>query len=152
MAARLPKDAFEYYVSLGDGRSYQAVARHFAVTKRAVTNRARKEEWQQRVAELEAKARQGAEQRLAEALEDMNGRHIKSLRIVQARALEALRDMPLQTAMEAVRALDVAIRQERLIRGEPSDRTAIQVEDVIRREYSRWLAIEGDDVEEAGNG
>ncbi|MCA8976717.1 MAG: hypothetical protein KDC98_18490 [Planctomycetes bacterium] len=152
MAAKLPKDAFEYYVSLGDGRSYQAVARHFAVTKRAVTNRARKEEWQQRVAELEAKARQGAEQRLAEALEDMNGRHIKSLRIVQARALEALRDMPLQTAMEAVRALDVAIRQERLIRGEPSDRTAIQVEDVIRREYSRWLTVEGDNVEEASNG
>ncbi|MBK8977083.1 MAG: hypothetical protein U1E73_09315 [Planctomycetota bacterium] len=152
MAAKLPKDAFEYYVSLGDGRSYQAVARHFAVTKRAVTNRARKEEWQQRVAEIEAKARQGAEQRLAEALEDMNGRHIKSLRIVQARALEALRDMPLQTAMEAVRALDVAIRQERLIRGEPSDRTAIQVEDVIRREYSRWLTVEGDDAEEAGNG
>ena len=34
--------------------------------------------------------------------------------------------------MEAVRALDLAIRQERLIRGEPSDRTAISVEEVTR--------------------
>jgi hypothetical protein len=60
--------------------------------------------------------------------------------------------MPLQTAMEAVRALDVGIRQERLIRGEPSDRTAIQVEDVIRREYSRWMAAAGDEPEETGHG
>lgn len=152
MARKLPLNAFEFYASLGPDRSYQAVADHFAVTKRAVTNRARQEQWQQRVAEIEAKARQSAEQRLMEVLEDMNARHIKSLRIVQARALEALRSMPLQTAMEAVRALDVGIRQERLIRGEPSDRTAIQVEDVIRREYSRWMAVAGDDTEEADHG
>jgi hypothetical protein len=151
MARKLPDDAFEFYIGLGPDRSYQAVADHFAVTKRAVTNRARLEGWQKRVAEIEAKARQGAEQRLVETLEDMNTRHIKSLRIVQARALEALRNMPLQTAMEAVRALDVGIRQERLIRGEPSDRTAIQVEEVIRREYSRWMAAE-EEGEEAGDG
>lgn len=152
MAIKLPKDSFEFYVGLGPDRSYQAVADHFAVTKRAVTNRARKEQWQQRVAEIEAKARQGTEQRLVETLEDMNTRHIKSLRIVQARALEALRSMPLQTAMEAVRALDVGIRQERLIRGEPSDRTAIQVEDLIRRQHARWIADAGDDQEEALDG
>ena len=152
MARKLPKDAFEFYVGLGPDRSYQAVADHFDVSKRAVTNRARQEQWQQRVAVLEAKARQGAEQRLVETLEEMNTRHIKSLRIVQARALEALRDMPLHTAMEAVRALDIGIRQERLIRGEPSDRTAVQVEDVIRREYSRWLSAEGEDQEEAVDG
>lgn len=152
MARKIPKDAFEFYVGLGPDRSYQVVADHFGVTKRAVTDRARQEQWQQKVAEIEAKARQNAEQRLMEALEDMNARHIKSLRIVQARALEALRNMPLQTAMEAVRALDVAIRQERLIRGEPSDRTAIQVEDVIRREYSRWMAAAGDEPEEVDHG
>ena len=72
--------------------------------------------------------------------------------IIQARALEALRHMPLESAMEAVRALDIGIRQERLIRGEPSDRTAIQVEDVIRREYSRWIVAENGDQEEVGHG
>ena len=152
MARKLPHNAFDFYAGLGPDRSYQVVADHFAVTKRAVTNRARKEQWQQRVAEIEAKARQSAEQRLMEALEDMNARHIKSLRIVQARALEALRNMPLQTAMEAVRSLDIAIRHERLIRGEPSDRTALQVEDVIRREYSRWMVVEGDESQGGGNG
>ena len=152
MARKLPRDAFEFYFGLGPDRSYQAVADHFGVTKRAVTNRARQEEWQKRGAEIEAKARQGAEQRLVETLEEMNYRHIKSLRVIQARALEALRHMPLESAMEAVRALDIGIRQERLIRGEPSDRTAIQVEDVIRREYSRWIVAENGDQEEGDHG
>ena len=149
MAGKLPTDAFDVYMSLGPGRSYQAVADHFGVSKRAVTNRATKEHWQQRAAVIEAKARQGAEQRLVETLEDMNTRHLKSLRVVQARAIEALRAMPLQSAIEAVRALDIGIRQERLIRGEPSERTAVQLEEIIRNEYSRWMTRDG---EEDGRG
>ena len=146
MAGKLPKDAFDVYMSLGPARSYQAVADHFGVSKRAVTNRATKERWQQRATEIETKARQGAEQRLLETLEDMNARHLKSLRVVQARAIEALRGMPLESAMEAVRALDISIRQERLIRGEPSERTALQVEEVIKREYQRWMVEDGEDA------
>ena len=142
MATKLPQDAFQFYLGLGPDRSYQAIADHFGVTKRTVTNRARRDEWQKRMAEIEAKARQGAERRMVETLEEMSSRHIKSLRIIQARALEALRHMPLESAMEAVRALDIGIRQERLIRGEPSERTAINVEEVVRREYSRWMQIE----------
>jgi transposase len=152
MAGKLPSDAFEVYMGLGPDRSYQAVADHFGVSKRAVTNRATKERWQQRAAEIEAKARQGAEQRLVETLEDMNTRHLKSLRVVQARALEALRAMPLQSAMEAVRALDVSIRQERLIRGEPSERTALQVEEVIKRQYERWMVEAGDAADDGAEG
>lgn len=139
MVRKLPTDAFDLYMSLGPGRSYQAVADHFGVSKRAVTNRAAKERWQQRASELEAKARQGAEQRLVETLEDMNTRHLRSLRVVQARAVEALRKYPIESAMDAVRALDVGIRQERVIRGEPTERTAVQLEELIRREYSRWM-------------
>lgn len=139
MAGKIPPDAFDVYMSLGPGRSYQAVADHFGVSKRAVTNRATKERWQHRAGELEAKARQGAEQRLVETLEEMNTRHLRSLRVVQARAIEALRNHPLESAMDAVRALDISIRQERVIRGEPGDRTTVQLEEIVRREYSRWM-------------
>ena len=140
MSARIPSTrAFEFYVGLGPDRSYQRVADEFGVSKRAVTKLAARERWQQRVAELERQAREGAEKKALESLEGMNLRHLKSLKVVQGKALEALRTMPLSTAMEAVRALDMAIRQERLIRGEPSDRTAISVEEVIRREYERWM-------------
>ena len=144
MSGRLPHDAFQYYFALGSGRSYQQVADHFGVTKRSVTKLGTKEGWQERVEELEARSRQQSEKNALETMETMNLRHLKSLRVVQGKALEALRAMPLATAMEAVRALDLAIRQERLVRGEPSERTAVSVEDVIRREYKRWMVPDAD--------
>jgi hypothetical protein len=142
MAGRLGPDALQYYLGLGPGRSYQAVAHKFGVSKRAVTALAVKERWQERVAEVEREAQATAVQRAIETLEAMNDRHLKALRVIQAKALQALREMPLSTAMEAVRALDLAIRQERTIRGEPSERTAVSVEEVIRSEYERWLSFE----------
>ena len=142
MIKKLPSDAFHYYVSLGINRSYQAVAEKYGVSKRTVTSRGVQEDWQGRVAELEAKARQKADQRAVETLEEANGRHLKLLRLVQTRAIEALKAMPLTTAMEAVRALDVTIRQERVVLGEPSDRTAVSVEEVIKRQYDRWMVTD----------
>ena len=136
---KLPHDAFDFYVGLGAERSYQTVADHFSVSKRAVTKRATQERWQARVADLEATARRAAEKKALETLEEMSVRHLKSLRVVQGRALETLRSTAIESAMDAVRALDIGIRQERLVRGEPSDRTAIGVEEVIRREYDRWM-------------
>lgn len=147
MSGRIPSEAFEFYVGLGPDRSYQRVAAEFGVSKRAVTKLAARERWQDRVVELERKVRESAEQKALESLEGMNMRHLKALKIVQGKALEALRSMPLSMAMEAVRSLDRAIRQERLIRGEPSDRTAVSVEEVINREYRRWML-----PEETGDG
>ena len=142
MSGKIPPDALEYYLALGSDRSYQKVADHYRVSKRAVTKHAARDCWQDKLIEFERKAREGAEKRALESLEGMNLRHLKSLKIIQGKALEALRSMPLATAMEAVRALEMAIRQERLIRGEPSERTAVSVEEVIRREYERWMTPE----------
>lgn len=150
--AKLPKDAFEHYVGLGPERSYQAVADHYQVSKRAVTDLARREQWQQRLLGIEQEARQRSEARLLESLEQMNERHLKTLQVIQRKALEALRSMSLGSAMEAVRALDITIQKERLIRGEPSDRTELTMEHAIRREYDRWLVAndvdEGDSEED----
>jgi len=144
MRGKIPPDAFQYYLGLGADRSYQKVAEHYGASKRAVTKVATAARWQERAEELERKAREGAEQKAIESLEAMNQRHLKSLKVIQGKALEALRAMPLSTAMDAVRSMEMAIRQERLIRGEPSDRTAISVEDVIRSEYRRWMKPEGE--------
>ena len=142
-AQRIPPDAFDYYFA---NRSYRAVAEKYGVSKRAVTAHAKKENWQSRVAEREAKVRQASEKKAVETLEGMNDRHLKSLRFIQGKAIEALRTMPLDTAMEAVRALDLSIKQERVIRGEPGDRTALSVEDAIRSEYQRWLVSDDDEA------
>lgn len=145
MAKRLPPDAFDFYLGLGTSRSYDAVAAHYGVSKRAVTKRAARDHWQERIAEVEAKARQAADEKAAETLEAMSTRHLKALKIVQAKALETLRAMSLDSAMDAVRALEMSIKNERLIRGEPGERTAVSVEDVIKREYERWMVPENED-------
>ena len=140
---KIPPDAFTFYFGLGSDRSYQAVADRYGVSKRSVTKLAVQENWQDRVATLGRKARENSDQRILETLEDMNERHLKTLRVIQGKALETLKAMPLASAMEAVRALDMSIGKERLIRGEPSDRTAVSVEETIKREYERWMLTDG---------
>jgi len=139
MTSRLPPDAFDVYVALGPARSYRAVAERFGVSKRAVTARAALDNWQGRLAELETKARARSDEHLVDLLEEMNARHLKTCRVIQAKGLQALQSMPLDSAMNAVRALDLAMRQERLALGEPTDRAEVTVEDTIKREYARWM-------------
>ena len=139
MSRKIPADAFAFYVSLGSGRSYQAVAHNFDVSKQAITKLAIRERWQKRIDEIETTARARSETKAIETLEAMNERHMRTLQVIQRKALETLKAMPLTSAMDAVRALDMSIAKERLVRGEPSDRTAVSIEDVIRQEYESWM-------------
>lgn len=142
MAGKLPPESFEHYFALGPSRSYAAVAKKYGVTKKAVYKRALKERWQERIADIQEKARAHGDEKRVESIEAMNERHLKLMRLVQGKALEALKQYPLETALEAVRALEASIRQERLICGEPSERAAVSVEDVIKREYQSWMTTE----------
>ena len=148
MTGKLPPDAFDVYMGLGPDRSYEAVAKRYGVSKRAVTKRAAKEKWQERVSKIEQKARESSDKKVQESLEAMNDRHLKMTQAIQGKALQALREMALDSAMGGVRALDQAIRLERLIRGEPSDRTALGLEEVIRKEVDHWLTDEDDNEDE----
>ena len=145
---KLPSDAFEYYFSLGVTKSYRLVAKRYEVSKTTVAKRAKKEGWQRRLEELEARGREGSEKKLVETREEMNARHLKMARAVQGKALEVLKSLSLESAMQAVRALEFAINQERLVRGEPSERTALSIEDTIRREFDRWVEVEDVEVED----
>ena len=147
MTNRIPADAFEYYVSLGPDRSYVSVAEHYGVSKRAIVKRASVERWAQRLEKVEAIAREKSDVKLGDALADMRGRHLKTLQVMNMRALEALKNYSLTSGMEAMRAAEMAIKLERLIHGEPTDRSALSVEDVIKREYERWLRPDGDEIE-----
>ncbi len=145
MSSRIPPDAFDYYVALGPDRSYRAVAEHYDVTKRAVTKRAASEGWAQRLEQIELAARERSDERLVETLEDMNVRHLKILKAVQGKALTTLKGTPLSSGMDAVRALEMTIRQERLIRGEPTERNAMSIEEITREEIRSLLVVVGDD-------
>lgn len=111
MARKIPADAFRYYVGLGAKRSYEAVARRYGISKRAVTKRAAQERWQEQLASLERE----------------NEQQLQILREVQAKALRALLAHPLTNAMDAVHALEIGITLERLICGLSSRRIALRV-------------------------
>jgi hypothetical protein len=137
--ARIPTDAFEVYVRLGPERSYQAVADKLGVAKRSITRLATRGRWQERLVQIERDAHERTREKLTETMEAITTRHLKMTRAVQAKALAALQALPLDSGMDAVRALDLAIKQERLILGEPNERTAVSIEDTIKRQYERWM-------------
>jgi hypothetical protein len=148
---KLPPDAFDHYLSLGLARSYSAVGKKYGVSKVTVTKRAKKENWQRRVQEIETKARTASDEKAAETMEAINARHLRSARVIQAKALEALKSMSLGTAMDAVKALHMGVRQERLILGEPTDRSAVSVEDIIKNEYAKLMVAEDDEERDVGD-
>jgi len=150
--SRIPPDAFEQYVALGAARTYQALAERLAVSKRSVVRKAVAEDWQGRLAKIEAAGRDKLDEKLGETLAAVNTRHLRTLRLIQAKALQALHGMALDSAIDAIRALDLSIKHERLILGEPSERTAVSVEEVIRREYERWMVHDGAETPPAANG
>jgi transposase len=152
MNRKIPPDAFSYYFSLGTGRSYQAVAEHYGVSKRAVSNMAEREGWQARLAELERKARDKADEKALETLEDMNSRHLKVLRFIQNKAIEALKAMSIESAMDAVRAYGLSLDKERTIRGEPNERSAISIEEIIKEEMRELLVVVDDDEPDGEDG
>jgi hypothetical protein len=126
MSGKIPSEAFDFYINLGPARSYQTVAEHFRVSKRSVTKCAAREGWQDRIHDIEKNSRASADLETSDAFDGMTARHLKTIHFIQARALQALKDAPIKNAVDAVRALDIAIRQERNI-------AAAEMASVIRK-------------------
>jgi len=139
---KLPTEAFDHYVSLGLERSYQAVADRYGVSKVAVVNRAKAEDWQGRLKKIDAEARSRSEKKAVEDLEAVRDRQLKATRLVQTRALEAIRSLPPDRAVKAAAVLNIAWKHELLLLGEPLDRTEMSVEEVTREEMRKWLIWE----------
>lgn len=148
MSTRIPPEAFDFYVGLGSSRSYRHVATKYGISKRAVTKHAARENWPERIAKIEVEARDKADKKLAETLEETRERHLRMLRAMAARALEGLKRFQATTAMEAARMADMTIKLERVIAGEPNERTALSLEEVTRREIQDLLTREPLDGDE----
>lgn len=147
MNQRIPPEAFEFYLGLGPGRSYQAVADRYSVSKRAVVKHAAREQWAQRVAQVQREARAEGDKKLAAELGDMHERHVKMLKAMAVRALNGIKEFPLTSGMEAIRAAELVIKLERIIAGEPEERGELSVEEIIREEMHELLEREEDDGE-----
>ena len=143
---RITDDAFERYIALGPQRSYRELAKLIGCSKRAIAKIAVREDWAGRLARIEEASRARFDERAVETLNETRERHLRSLKAVQGRALEALKKFPLNTAAEAVSALEKSIKLERLILGEPSERGELAVAEITRRELDTLLeGADGDD-------
>jgi len=145
---RLPIEAFDHYVELGPERSYEAVAEKFGVSRATVLRHAEKHRWQERLREAEKDARAEAHKRAVETLQAVKDRQLQEARILERRALEALKTLPPEKAAKAAAMLQIAWRHELLLLGEPSERTELTIEEVTQREMRTLLRrVEVDDGE-----
>lgn len=142
MNRKIPPEAFLHYVNLGPARSYEAVAEQYGVSRRGVADFAKRERWQERLAELDERARERTDSAALESITTMNERHLKIAKFMQSKGLEALQSGKFELMDRATRALMSGINLERVVRGEPTDH-ADNMESVIRRECDRWLVKEG---------
>ena len=140
---KLPPDAYAYYLSLGVGRSYTQVARHYGVQKSTVTERAVKENWQEKIELAEREAREAAEKKAKDSIQEMNERHIKTAQFVERKALEDMRSRPFTSSMDASRALFMAMEKERLARGQPTER--FDVAQIIKQNCETLLLKPGEE-------
>ena len=136
---RLPSESFDHYLELGPTRSYEAVAQKYGVSKVTVVRHANKNRWQQRLREAEQKAREEQNKRAVDTLQAVKERQLTEARILEHRALEALKALPPEKASKAAMMLQIAWRHELLLLGEPSERTEISIEEVTQREIQTLL-------------
>ncbi|MCK6446178.1 MAG: hypothetical protein L6Q99_07265 [Planctomycetes bacterium] len=113
MKRKLGLDAFQFYFSLGEGRSYEAVANHFGVSKTTVANVAKREDWQANVERLNAAVREANEKRAVDAVTAMNERHAKLARLAAGKGAEHLAQGRIERTADALRALKFGIEEER---------------------------------------
>ena len=144
MTRKIPPEAFHFYAEMGVERSYQAVADHYHVSKVAVTKRAKKENWQSQLLELEGKAREEADKKAVDSLEVVHARQLKATRYLQSKAVEAMKSLPPEKAVKAAAALNIGWKHELLLLGEPTERHA-NLEEITKREISTLLRREDDE-------
>ena len=147
-ARKLPMESFEMYISMGIDRSYQAIADHYKVTKVAVTNRARRDKWQDRLAAMEDQVRREFEEAARSEMKAVRDRQLQAARALQGKALEVLRDLPPERAIKAGPSLKIGWAHELLLLGEPTVRNA-SVEEITRNEVRELLTESDDDWEDS---
>jgi len=139
VSRKLPDDAFEAYVAMGAKRSYEALAQRYGASKRAIAKKASRENWSERMAKIEQGVRQKSDEGMVDAMAEMRERHMGTVKAMGLRALAALKEYPLTSGMDAIRAAEIAIKLERLLAGEPGERSELAIAEVTREEIQKLL-------------
>jgi hypothetical protein len=141
MRNRIPhEEAFQYYLALGPSRSYEQVAEKYSVTLRGVTKCAATHKWGDRMRKLDREAQEKTDRAFAESKAETRERHLKMLKAIETRGLQALQKLEIDSAFAGVKAIEIALKMERTIMGEPSAHVGISIQESTRREVESFLA------------
>lgn len=133
--------AFAAWAAMGEGRALSTIATRFGVSLTRIERVAEERHWQERLDAVEGKDSPAAA--LQAEVSEMDARHLKMARAIQGKALEVLLKMPLRSTEAAVRALDVAMSQERSVRDRQARGQRLKLQaDPARVQIDRMLIEE----------
>ena len=133
------QEAFEYYYSLGDKRSYEAVAKKFGKSPSTIYNWSKSFNWKERIKLLDAKAKAESEKQLVNNLVKIKADLLKIAEATLARYVENLKkgEVKPKTATD----LEKIIKSILLLLGEATEK--IEHEGKINVElFKKWLENE----------
>jgi hypothetical protein len=87
------------------------------------------------------------EEKLVDELTERKLLQRKLVKGIGMRAAKALSDFPLKSGYEGIKAAELAIKLERLLDGEATENTSVDLEAVIRKECAELLSVEETDDE-----
>jgi hypothetical protein len=116
-------------------RSVQHVARVCSVSPTTALRYKRLDNWDQRLRRVSKKA----EGKIDDSIAEMQARQVRQARAVQAKALQKILEVGFKSPKAAADAYFKATQEERVIRGEPSDRLTVVQEQMVatRENYER---------------
>lgn len=132
------KEAFEYYLGLGEKRSITQVARHFTVSRPAVSKWSKEFKWQQRLKEREAKIAAKVEEKADKTIAERKARSLQIVEAVEERFVERFDKGEIDP--ESVKDLETATKLKLLLLGEPTERGEVSVDVDIRRDIAQRLS------------
>ena len=126
------RQAFERYWRLGATRSIERLRADLASEGAAPTVRtlyewSRRYHWQDRIVSQERAAREAEDEAHVAGLREMQARHVKEALLLQQKGTEWLLGLGPEavSAEAAIRAIAEGMRLERLVQGEPTERTEV---------------------------
>jgi hypothetical protein len=129
------KKAFEIWFNL-DKRNYEEVGRRVSKSGNTIKDWARNFKWEARAKERDNKAAAKTEERVTDAVAEMNLRHLKYADALQKVGMKTV-IRGIHKPADAVRAVETGVKIERLVREQPTEVVEVAVIDRIRSLYRK---------------
>ncbi|MFH2053560.1 MAG: hypothetical protein ABIK96_13935 [bacterium] len=105
----------------GTGTDQQIAERLGIQRPETVAEWRRAENWEEERQVIQRLMEEKIARAVTETLTEANARHLKEYQLVQTKGVQALKTMDPKSAGEAMAMIDIGIKGERLVRGEPTE-------------------------------